>query len=186
MKDFLVTDMFPPLYRFEGLTSKRLSPKIRGVILTISFYLQELEVLQNRIKFDVSKVFGKNKDRIYTTYFELLTDVHSYTIAWTNLDKSLRRLWQVTNDRHIELIITKRRKWFETMRRARNNIEHLDERAIKVPEIKNTPDILKVNGQKTAVIYNEKIDISENGKKRINGISKEIQNWLNNHIARND
>jgi hypothetical protein len=146
---------YSPLARFDGVAGSTLPPKIQGLIITISFYLHELEVLSDRLDADIPPAFTEVS---YKPYFILLTDVHFYVISWANLQKSLHRLYQVTNDSQIESIRLKRKKWFETMRRARNNIEHIDERAITTPEIRHTPKIISVRGKNTAYIYGEKID----------------------------
>lgn len=150
--------------------------------MVVSFYLNELEVLRDRIDLDVSVEFNKDREPSYIPYFVLLTDVHFYVIAWVNLDKSLSRLYKVTDDIRVENIRQKRKKWFDTMRRARNSIEHIDERAIKYPEVRNTPNIMQVLGKRTAVVYGERIDIGHAGEKRIDSISVEIQRWLGKYL----
>ena len=169
-----------PFYRFYGLGLKHISPKERALLLTISFYLCELDVLQDRIQDGLEKVFAEetSKTNFWYDYFMLSTDVHSYVVAWTNLDKSLKRLATEIKDSTIQNTYNKRENWFKKMRIIRNHIEHLDERAIRSPEIRHTPNIIQVTGRNTASIYGEKFDIGKSGIKKVESISNEIQKWL--------
>jgi hypothetical protein len=180
-----INDYGSPLYRFYTLRSRNISSKQRALLLTTAFYLCELDVLQDRIQEGLEKVFSKDKPKTNYWYdwFALTTDVHSYVVAWTNLDKNLNRLVAELKETSIQNIYRKREKWFKNMRSARNHIEHIDERAIKSPEIRFTPNIIKVTGRTTAFIYGHKIDIGKNGVKKTESISKEIQKWLLTQIT---
>ena len=175
-----IEDYGTPLYRFYTLSSRNISSKQRALLLTTAFYLCELDVLQDRIQEGLEKVFSKEKPKTISWYdsFMLTTDVHSYVVAWTNLDKNLNRLATELKVTTIQNVYKKREKWFKNMRSARNHIEHIDERAIKSPEIRYTPNIIKVTGKSTAFIYGQKITIGRSGIKKTESISKEIQKWL--------
>lgn len=175
-----INDYGTPLFRFYRLSSPNISSRQRALLLTTAFYLCELDVLQGRIQEGLEKVFSQEipKRSMNQDWFMLTTDVHYYVVAWTNLDKNLNRLVTEFKETAIQKIYKKREKWFKNMRSARNHIEHIDERAIKSPEIRHTPNIIKVTGRTTAFIYGQKIVIGKSGAKKIDSISKEIQKWL--------
>ena len=175
-----INDYGTPLFRFYKLSSRNISSKQRALLLTTAFYLCELDVLQDRIQEGLEKVFSKEKAKTISwhDWFMLTTDVHSYVVAWTNLDKNLNRLVTELKETSIQNVYKKREKWFKNMRSARNHIEHIDERAIKSPEIRYTPNIIIVTGRTTAFIYGQKIIIGKSGIKKTESISKEIQKWL--------
>jgi len=113
-------------------------------------------------------------------YYELLTDAHSYVIAWTNVDKTLGRLVDSTGDTKLKKIRQKRKSWFAKMREARNHMEHLDERAIRLTSMKHTPDIARlISGQaKSVSILGVRVDIGQRMETRLLSLLEELDLWL--------
>lgn len=173
-----------PLFRFDGkLITRSLPLGSHPLFLTLSYHLMELEIHISRITANQSK-FVSNNDYPdtdgYRTYYELLTDAHSYVIAWSNVDKTLERLVDNIGDVNLKKIYQKRKSWFLKMRKARNHLEHLDERAIRLTSINHTPYIAKLmSGKaKSVSVLGQRVDIGQRMETRLLSLLEELDLWL--------
>lgn len=174
-----------PGWRFEG---KFITPNIpassRPLLLTLSYHLMELEIHIDRIKdnkeFLTSRSRNMSDPQYHRAYYELLTDTHSYVIAWTNVDKTLLKLVDFFSEKALEEIYKKRKPWFTRIRKARNHLEHLDERAVSNRSLRFTRDISRVmsDQQKNISILGVRVDIRQGIEKRLLDLLEELDLWL--------
>lgn len=173
-----------PLLRFGGkLITRSLPPGSHPLLLALSYHLMELEIhiariMDNRLEF-VSTNASSDADK-HRMYYELLTDAHSYVIAWTNVDKALGRLVDNIGDTDLKKIRQKRKSWFGKMRTARNHMEHLDERVTRLTSMQHSPDIARLmSGQaKSVSILGVRVDIGQRMEKRLLTLLEELDLWL--------
>lgn len=130
-------------YLFYG--DADLSSKEDKLLSALKITLGEVEIGQERVKVNLEKLndcrklqkkearnkFFKENDSIFE---ELMTDIHLWLIAWSNAHKILNRLQGIQNDNRLKKILDKNKNWFLEIRKARNSLEHLDERVLGSPK----------------------------------------------------
>lgn len=164
---------------------------VSGLLLAISMAITEVEIAQQRIREGSERLRAQEQmsyvperqdakryleeDRVYE---RLMADIHLYLVAWTNIGKTLRTLRGVLNDPKLDWIQNRRHRWFDIVRRARNSLEHLDDRALRAGKNRTMTPIAQVRLARTSVyVYGVRVEISEASFRRIEALKNDLTRW---------
>lgn len=172
-----------PEQRFDWkLLLRDLPNGTQPLFFVLSYHMMELEILIDRINASREFLLSRKKknDSFLRVKCELLTDVHSYIIAWTNIDKTLGKLISMIPDTNFRKIYNKRKKWFKRTREARNHLEHLETRITGRFKINRTYKIagFLTKSYATVSIVGERIDIGVRMERKSLLLLLELDIWL--------
>jgi hypothetical protein len=168
-----------------------------GKLLSIlKIAMNEVELEQERIKSNLEKLnnyrklrrkIGKKKaqakffEENNYIYEEIMADIHLWLIAWGNIHKATSRLQGIQNDGRLNKILDKHKEWFLKTRKARNSLEHLDERALNSTKLflYNT-DLGFSFINNTYEIFGLEIKFNTFTFKKIDGVIRDLDMWHSN------
>lgn len=152
------------------------------LLSTLSSHISALEIQRDRILQDIESLSTNAVTSGIATgnlYDRSLTDITFYIVTWANVAKTLKRLSGLLADARLDRVIKRRTKWFEEMRAARNDLEHLDRVAAESSQ--NSvwlPIYLLGHDNSTIVICGKKLDVSAASFRRIDALELDLERWL--------
>jgi hypothetical protein len=166
--------------------------KARDLWITLIFTIMEVEIEQDRIMDGLEKLDRPNnfsrvidQQRIKKEleeeeiYYKLMADVHLWLIAWGNINRILLKLRKIMSDPKLDWVQERRNKWFSSIRKARNSLEHIDERILKstnnVPFFEN---LYLENGHTDGIfIFGTRIKFDDSSLNKITNLKKDLDRW---------
>jgi len=182
------------IYLFYGDADLSLTDS--NLLSILKMAVIEVELEQERIKSNFEKIndyrklrrkIGKKeaqalsiKENDYINE-EIMADIHLWLVAWGNLHKTLTRLQGIQKDSRLNKILDKHKEWFMKTRKARNSLEHLDERVLNSPNFFLYHTDLRFSFiNNTYEIFGLEIKFNTLTFKKIDRVIRDLDMWYSN------
>ena len=155
--------------------------------------MEEAELEQYRIKSNLERMnayrklqrkIGKKKaqaklfEENNLIYEEVMADIHLWLIAWGNIHKALNRLQGIRKDDCLNKTLEKYKEWFLKTRKARNSLEHVDERVLNSPKWYLDYSDLRFSFIKNSFeIFGLEIKFNASTFKMLERVTKDLNVW---------